>query len=108
MAELGDHPPDRRHREQEYFLERGTRQHPPLAEHHAMMFGQWWMLPGTTLKEVLLLAVPAIGWMVAELRHTASAPTRLRIALPVSFLRVALVFGERLGGHHFVVLVPLL
>jgi len=78
------------------------------AWHNSMMFGQWWAVPGASLKLVLLLAVPALAWLAAELRRTASPALRMVGALPVSFFLVALVFGERLGGHHFVVVLPLL
>jgi hypothetical protein len=78
------------------------------AWHHAMMFGEWIGVPWSAAKVVLLLGLPALGWIVAELRRTASSELRVVALMPLSFFVVALVFGDRLGGHHFIVVVPLL
>ena len=78
------------------------------AWHHAMMFGPWQDVPGTPLKLVLLLALPIVLWGLAEVRRRASAALRMFVALPCAFFIVALLFGDRLWGHHFVVLLPLL
>lgn len=76
--------------------------------HHYLIFSEAGRLPGATLKTALLVGVPLVLWLVAERRRTASAPLRIVLALVASFLAVALVFGNRLGGHHFVVILPLL
>ncbi|HVO87566.1 MAG TPA: glycosyltransferase family 39 protein [Casimicrobiaceae bacterium] len=78
------------------------------AWHHAMMFGEWVPVPWSTLKVTLLLVLPLVLWIAAELRRTASSELRVVALMPMSFFAVALVFGDRLGGHHFIVVVPLL
>jgi hypothetical protein len=77
------------------------------AWHHSMMFGEWIEVPGTLAKLVLLVGVPLLLWLVAEVRRNASAAQRLLVALPMSFALMSLIFGNRLGGHHFVALLPI-
>lgn len=76
------------------------------AWNHAMMFGTWQGVPASALKTTLLVFVPVAAWILSELRGTASFAGRLFLALPVAWLAVALVFGNRLAGHHYVVLLP--
>ncbi|MFO1316140.1 MAG: hypothetical protein U1F58_11110 [Burkholderiales bacterium] len=79
------------------------------AWHQAMMFaGEMTPVPGAGWKVALVAGLPYVLWIVAEARRRASSPQRLLVALPVSFGAVSLLFGDRLGGHHFVTLVPLL
>ncbi len=79
------------------------------AWHSAIMFGgEVVPLPGSALKVGLVVALPYVLWLSAEVRRTATPLLRVLVALPVSFAVLALVFGDRLGGHHFVTLVPLL
>jgi hypothetical protein len=73
-----------------------------------MMFGEWKGVPGSGIKLLLLVAVPYALWMGAEVQRTSIAALRVILSLPVSFALVALVFGDRLGGHHYVTLLPLL
>ena len=75
--------------------------------HHQLIFGEYAPLPGSVPKLWLLVFVPAALWMYAELRGGASTLLRVVIALPVSFAAVALIFGSRLQGHHFVPLLPI-
>ena len=75
--------------------------------HHQLIFGEYAPLPGSLPKSWLLIFVPAALWLYAELRGRASTLLRVAIALPVSFAAVALIFGSRLQGHHFVPLLPL-
>ncbi len=75
--------------------------------HHQLIFGEYAPLPGSELKLWLLIFVPAALWLYAELRGRASTLLRVTIALPLSFATVALIFGNRLQGHHFVPLLPL-
>jgi len=75
--------------------------------HHQLIFGEYAPLPGSTPKIWLLTFVPVALWVHAEVRGRASTLLRMLIALPVSYLAVALIFGTRLQGHHFVTLLPL-
>ncbi len=75
--------------------------------HHQLIFGEYAPLPGVVPKMWVLFAVPLALWLYAEARHRASALLRVVIALPISFAAVALIFGTRLQGHHFVPLLPL-
>jgi len=79
------------------------------AWHSAMMFGgEALATPGAWWKIALLLGLPYLLCLYAELRGRATRLLRLLVALPLSFVALSLVFGDRLGGHHFVILVPLL
>lgn len=75
--------------------------------HHWLIFGEYEALPGASFKTAVLLAAPLVLWARAEWRGQASALLRVLIALPVSFAAIALFFGTRLSGHHFMVLLPL-
>ncbi|MFO1323863.1 MAG: hypothetical protein U1F15_07340 [Burkholderiales bacterium] len=77
--------------------------------HSAIMFGgEIVPAPAPALKVALLVGLPYLLWGAAEATRRATPVQRLLVALPVSFVACALVFGDRLGGHHFVTLVPLL
>jgi hypothetical protein len=78
------------------------------AWHHSMMFGEWVEVPGTNVKLALLAGLPLAALIVLETRRMTAGPLRLLVALPVSFMLAGLVFGGRLGGHHYIVLLPLL
>ena len=79
------------------------------AWHSGIMFGgEVLPTPGGVWKLAAVVALPFGLWLYAELRRCATPLLRLLAALPVSFVAVSLVFGNRLGGHHFVTLVPLL
>jgi hypothetical protein len=75
--------------------------------HHQLIFGEQATLPWTGAKMVLLLAIPAVAWLRAELRGGASVMLRVGIALPLCYVVAAAFFGTRLQGHHFVLLLPL-
>ena len=77
------------------------------AWNHAMMFGAWTEVPGTAAKLVLFVGVPGVLLVIAAVRRRATFTCGLLAALPLSFAVVALGFGGRLGGHHFVTLLPL-
>jgi hypothetical protein len=76
--------------------------------HHALIFGEQQEVPGAGFKTALLAGAPLLLWLRAEWKRTASSALRLMVALAVSYLAVALSFGTRLSGHHFVVLLPIL
>jgi hypothetical protein len=76
------------------------------AWHHAMMFGEWAEVPGSAAKLALLVGLPGVLLAVAAIRRRATFAQVLLAALPVSFAAVALGFGDRLGGHHYVTLLP--
>ncbi len=78
------------------------------AWHHSMMFGEWKRVPGSAIKLLLLIGLPYALWMGAEAQRTGIAALRVILSLPLSFVVVALVFGDRLGGHHYVTVLPLL
>lgn len=75
--------------------------------HHQLMFGTYENLVGTTAKMVALLLVPVLLWATAELTKRASNTLRILICCEVCFLLVSLIFGKRLGGHHFMPLLPI-
>jgi len=76
--------------------------------HHSLVFAEWnYHLPGTPAKMLLLLGAPVVLLVVAESQRAATPVQRLVVALAPSFCLIALVFGGRLGGHHFVSLLPL-
>ncbi len=74
---------------------------------HTLMFGEHAIVPGAAFKIALLAAGPFVLWLSAEVRGRATAPLRALVALPVSYCAVALIFGTRLSGHHFMVLLPI-
>jgi hypothetical protein len=78
------------------------------AWHNSMMFGgELTPTPGAFWKTGLVVGLPYLLWLYAEHQRRATPLQRLLVALPVSFVALSLVFGDRLGGHHFVTLVPL-
>lgn len=78
------------------------------AWHSGIMFGgDTLAIPGSGWKLAALVGLPYALWLLAEVRRRATPLLRLLVALPVSFVAMSLVFGDRLGGHHFVTLVPL-
>lgn len=76
------------------------------AWHHSMMFGEWTSLPLSSVKLTILLALPTLLWVIAEVRRVSSRAGRVIAGLIGAFLAVALVFGNRLGGHHYIILLP--
>ena len=76
--------------------------------HHSLVFAEWhYRLPGTPARMLLLLGGPLALLALAERQGTATPMQRLVVALPSAFCAAALVFGGRLGGHHFMSLLPL-
>jgi len=75
--------------------------------HHMLIFGEFAPLPGSLPKTWLLVAGPVALWLYAEARRRSSVLLRILIALPLSYLLIALIFGTRLQGHHFVPLLPI-
>jgi hypothetical protein len=65
-------------------------------------------VPGAAWKIAILVALQVILWGISEVRGKATSLQRLFIALPVSFAAFAFVFANRLGGHHYSILVPIL
>ena len=74
---------------------------------HAMMFGDWTPVPWSSLKVGLLVAAPYATWIVAEYNQRAGLSLRALVASPIAFALTGLIFGGRLGGHHFVALLPI-
>jgi 4-amino-4-deoxy-L-arabinose transferase-like glycosyltransferase len=75
--------------------------------HHTLIFGEHGTVPGAGFKMAVLLGVPVLLWARAEWRRQSPWLLRLLIAMMVSFVLAASVFGTRLSGHHFMVLLPL-
>jgi hypothetical protein len=75
--------------------------------HHQLIFSEYAPLPGSAVKMWLLIAAPVALWAAAEARGKSSALLRVLIALPLSYVSIAIFFGARLQGHHFVLLLPL-
>jgi hypothetical protein len=71
------------------------------------MFNDYTPAPAATWKMVMLIGLPFVLWGIAEYRKTATDFLRLLLGLEISFFVVSLIFGNRLGGHHYVCLVPL-
>jgi len=77
--------------------------------HSGMMFnGDSITVPTVGLKLAILLGLPLVLWVIAEARHLATPLQRLFLGLPLSFGLCGAIFGDRLGGHHFAILVPVL
>jgi len=74
---------------------------------HSLMFGDAWAEPSSAIKLILLLAMPLAFCILLELRGRSTSRLRLVVAMLTCFPLVALIFGDRLSGHHFVVLLPL-
>ena len=74
---------------------------------HGLMFKEAISEPWSGLKLFLLLGLPAIIWIWCEARRIRVWRLRLVIGLIACFPLVALYFGDRLAGHHFVCLLPL-
>ncbi len=62
--------------------------------------------PGTPLKLALLLFAPLLLWIACEVRGIHSWRLRLSLGMFAMYPLVALVFGDRLAGHHFIPLLP--
>jgi len=75
--------------------------------HHKLIFDEYAPQFGSQAKIFLLTALPFALWLYAEWRRRASTLLRVLIALPISYAAVALIFGSRLQGHHFIPLLPL-
>ncbi|MFO1323242.1 MAG: hypothetical protein U1F15_04175 [Burkholderiales bacterium] len=75
--------------------------------HHTLIFGEYGVSPGTGFRVALLLGAPFLLWARAEWRRDAPWLLRTLIAMIVSFVLVAALFGTRLSGHHYMVLLPL-
>jgi hypothetical protein len=73
----------------------------------ALMFNDYTPVPAATWKIVMLIGLPFVLWAITERRKTATDFLRLLLGLEVSFFVVSLIFGNRLGGHHYACLVPL-
>jgi hypothetical protein len=74
--------------------------------HHSLIFGEFGEVPGARYKTSLLVGGALLLWLRAEWRRNAGA-LRIVVALALSFCAVALLFGTRLSGHHFMVLMPI-
>jgi hypothetical protein len=73
----------------------------------ALMFNDYAPAPAATWKMGMLIGLPFVLWAFAEYRKNATDLVRLLLGLEISFFAVSLIFGGRLGGHHYACLVPL-
>ena len=74
---------------------------------HSLMFHDGKPEPFSVLKLLLLLGLPLAIWIWCEVRRVQAWRLRLIVGLIACFPIVALAFGDRLSGHHFVALLPL-
>ncbi len=75
--------------------------------HHTLIFGEYGTVPGAGFKMALLLGMPLLLWSRAEWKRSSPWLLRALIAMIISFVLVASMFGTRLSGHHFMVLLPM-
>jgi hypothetical protein len=75
--------------------------------HRALMFNAYGVQPLDAPRMLLLLVVPLLLFAYAEMRGRSTPLLRVAIALPCSFFAMSLIFGKRLGGHHFMSMLPL-
>ena len=76
--------------------------------HYTLMFGDVALVPGASVKTLLLVLLPLSLWGYAEWKGRATPVLRVLVAMFISFFAIALIFGNRLGGHHFIALLPVL
>ncbi len=74
---------------------------------HELIFGFREALPGSDLKMLLLVAVPIGGWLILEVLRRSNRNIRLFVGMPLIFAACSVAFGNRLGAHHFVSILPL-
>jgi len=75
--------------------------------HRASMFGTYESQPFDALRLALLIVTPLALLGYAEIRGRSTPLLRVAIALAGSFFAVSLLFGNRLGAHHFMSFLPL-
>jgi hypothetical protein len=73
---------------------------------HWLIFGNPETVVGSDLKAALLLVLPPVLWILAEIRGSATPLLRTLIGMQVTFAAGAACFGARLAGHHYMPLVP--
>jgi hypothetical protein len=73
---------------------------------HWLIFGQPETVVGTDLKTALLLVLPPVLWILAEIRGSATPLLRTLVGMQASFAVAAACFGARLAGHHYMPVVP--
>jgi hypothetical protein len=78
------------------------------AANSTLIFNDYASAPAAAVKIAFLIALPLILWAIAEYRGKASALLRLLLGLELSYVFISLSFGNRLGSHHYVCLVPLM
>lgn len=78
------------------------------AWHRALVFREDTRSMAEQVKVLALVATPLPAWIVLEWLRSATWMLRVSIGLLVSYLAIALLFGTRLSGHHFMPLLPLL
>jgi hypothetical protein len=74
---------------------------------HALIFSEYSPIPAAVYKFFLLMGVPPLLWLIAEWRRCSTPLLRIVMALQLSFLMSAVIFGPRTNGHHFMALLPL-
>jgi hypothetical protein len=75
--------------------------------HDTLMIGRQIEMPGLELKVLVLAFGPPLLWLAAELARRATLHLRMSALCAASFFLCTLVFGRRLGGHHFMSLLLL-
>lgn len=76
----------------------------PGSWHHSMIFRESSSGFGSTVKILVLL----YGALVALISPPTQKIAKLLLAFGISFVLVGLIFGDRLGGHHYVWAIPFL
>lgn len=77
------------------------------AWNHVLIFGDTEPTWGVGWKFKLLVGAPPVLWLALEAQRRAPPVLRILLGLELAFLGGAFAFGTRLGGHHFMPLVPL-
>jgi hypothetical protein len=73
-----------------------------------VVWGLWHTDYGQIGKVGLLIVAPCIGLGFSVGGSRLRSPALLMLYAIVSYVAVAVIFGQRMGGHHFVLLLPLL
>ena len=74
---------------------------------HAMIFGALEPLPFSGIKLLAILIFPTCVYVALFMRGERNFVLGVLIALFGSFFGFSLIFGDRLGGHHFIALLPI-
>jgi hypothetical protein len=73
-----------------------------------VIWGAWHTDYGQIAKLCLLVAVPLVALAMSARGSVIRPAAQLLTCAVASYVLVAMIFGGRMGGHHFVLLLPLL